>query len=62
MYRKSELGRSAHFRPGYTHPIGMEPMDRAFLYTTTAGVEAEIERALFALIQAYADEPTPLSL
>jgi len=37
-------------------------MDQVVLHTTTAGQAAEIERALFALIQAYADEPTPLSL
>jgi hypothetical protein len=37
-------------------------MDQVVLHTTTAGPEAEIERALFELIQAYADEPTPLSL
>jgi hypothetical protein len=37
-------------------------MDQVVLHTTTAGHEAEIERALFELIQAYADEPTPLSL
>ena len=37
-------------------------MDQVVLHTTTVGQEAEIERALFELIQAYADEPTPLSL
>ena len=37
-------------------------MDQVVLHTTTSGAEAEIERALFELIQAYADEPTPLSL
>jgi hypothetical protein len=38
-------------------------MDQVVLHTTTApGPEAEIERHLFELIQAYADEPTPLSL
>ena len=35
-------------------------MDQVVLHTTTSGAEAEIERALFELIQAYADEPTPL--
>jgi hypothetical protein len=29
---------------------------------TSVPIEAEIERALLELIQAYADEPTPLSL
>ena len=37
-------------------------MDQVVLHATTRGLEAEIERALFELIQAYADEPTPLSL
>ena len=39
-------------------------MRAASFDTTTAPVshEAEIERALFELIQAYTDEPTPLSL
>jgi hypothetical protein len=38
-------------------------MDQVVLHTTTPpGPEATIERALFALIQAYADEPTALSL
>ena len=35
-------------------------MDQVALHTTTSGAEAEIERALFELIQAYAGEPTPL--
>jgi hypothetical protein len=37
-------------------------MDQVVLHTTTVGQAAEIERHLFELIQAYADEPTPLSL
>jgi hypothetical protein len=37
-------------------------MDQVVLHTTTSGAEAEIERALFALIQAHANEPTPFIL
>jgi hypothetical protein len=37
-------------------------MDQVVLHTTTAGPEAEIERALFALIQAHAHEPAPFIL
>jgi hypothetical protein len=37
-------------------------MDQVVLHTTTAGHEAEIERALFALISAHANEPAPFIL
>ena len=37
-------------------------MDQVVLHTTTAGPEAEIERALFALISAHANEPAPFIL
>ena len=37
-------------------------MDQVVLHTTTAGPEAEIERQLFALISAHANEPAPFIL
>jgi hypothetical protein len=37
-------------------------MDQVALHTTTTGPAAEIERRLFALISADADEPAPFIL
>jgi hypothetical protein len=37
-------------------------MDQVVLHTTTTGPEAEIERQLFGLISAHANEPAPFIL
>ena len=44
------------------NPLESLPMDQVVLHTTTVGQEAEIERALFALISAHANEPAPFIL